>query len=133
MIGRSEAITTLQARFDAVNTAMLDHLWNASAGYFQNKLSRDLSPIERMAPVRYTVSLSKSVVFACFTCISLVHCFDRLCLCSRARSMSPTDTLLSAPGWTRGRTVGGSGTYHHQQTFGQPIKICRVAKRPTAE
>jgi hypothetical protein len=28
-------------------------LWNASAAYFQNKLSADLSPIERMAPTHF--------------------------------------------------------------------------------
>ena len=52
MIGRTDAATTLQQRFDAVN-AVLPKLWNASAGYYQNKRSKDLSPIARMAPTHF--------------------------------------------------------------------------------
>jgi hypothetical protein len=53
MIGRDDAVTTLQSRFDTVNKAMLANLWNSSAGYFQNRLSKDLSPVERMAPTHF--------------------------------------------------------------------------------
>lgn len=53
MIGRDDAVTTLQSRFDTVNAAMLANLWNSSAGYFQNRLSKDLSPVERMAPTHF--------------------------------------------------------------------------------
>jgi hypothetical protein len=53
MIGRADAVATLQSRFDTVNKAMLGNLWNASAGYFQNKLSKDLAPVERMAPTHF--------------------------------------------------------------------------------
>ena len=53
MIGRDAAAAELQSRFDEVNKAMLTHLWNESAGYFQNKLSGDLSPVERMAPTHF--------------------------------------------------------------------------------
>eukprot|EP01052_Picozoa_sp_SAG31_P025394 SAG31_NODE_2223_length_6152_cov_4.129688_5_plen_219_part_00 len=53
MIGRTDAAATLQSRFDTVNKAMLGHLWNASASYFQNKLSLDLVPVERMAPTHF--------------------------------------------------------------------------------
>ena len=53
MIGRDDAAATLQARFDTVNKAMLKTLWNESAGYFQNKLSADLAPVDRMAPTHF--------------------------------------------------------------------------------
>lgn len=53
MVGRTDAVATLQTRFDKVNAAMLKVLWNETAGYFQNKLSADLSPVERMAPTHF--------------------------------------------------------------------------------
>jgi len=53
MIGREDAAATLRARFDTVNTAMLATLWNESAGYFQNKRSQGLAPLERMAPTNF--------------------------------------------------------------------------------
>jgi hypothetical protein len=39
MIGRSDAASVLQSRFDEVNKAMLGSLWNETAGYFQVLLS----------------------------------------------------------------------------------------------
>lgn len=52
MIGRTDAVATLKQRYNTVNQVM-PKLWNASAGYYQNKLSSDLSPIERMAPTHF--------------------------------------------------------------------------------
>ena len=53
LLGRTEAAATLQRRFDTVNAAMLKLLWNGTAGYFQNKLSSNNAPIERMAPTHF--------------------------------------------------------------------------------
>jgi hypothetical protein len=52
-IGRDDAVTVLQARFDAVNAGMLKTLWNETAGYFQNKRSQNLTAVERMAPTHF--------------------------------------------------------------------------------
>lgn len=50
LIGRDDAVTTLQARFDEVN-AQLPKLWNESEGFFQNKQSDpDMTPVAEMAP-----------------------------------------------------------------------------------
>jgi len=53
LIGRTAAAATLQKRFDFVNKGMLKLLWNESAGFFQNKMSADNAPIERMAPTHF--------------------------------------------------------------------------------
>jgi len=53
MLGRDDAVAELRRRFDVVNGAMLRVLWNESAGYFQNRRSADLTPIERMAPTHF--------------------------------------------------------------------------------
>ena len=52
MIGRADAITTLQQRFETVARVM-PQLWNATEGMYQNKRSKDLAPIERMAPTHF--------------------------------------------------------------------------------
>jgi hypothetical protein len=52
-IGRADAATLLQSRFDEVSSAMMKTLWNDTAGYFQNKLSKDMAPVEHMAPTHF--------------------------------------------------------------------------------
>tara|TARA_B110000208_G_scaffold134378_1_gene162547 strand:- start:163 stop:1869 length:1707 start_codon:yes stop_codon:yes gene_type:complete len=53
LVNRSDAVATLETRFDFVNKAMLALLWNDTAKYFQNKRSKDLTPVERMAPTHF--------------------------------------------------------------------------------
>ena len=53
MLGRDDAVQVLQSRREFVSKGMQRVLWNESAGYFQNKLSAGLVPIERMAPTHF--------------------------------------------------------------------------------
>ena len=92
MIGRDNAATTLQSRFDTVNKAVLANLWNSSAGCFQNRLSKDLSPVARMAPTNFYPMLagpeagpSADQVKATIT----RHLVSTL-LCGRLRTHQPT-------------------------------------------
>lgn len=53
VMNNTDAADELRRRFHAVNTAMLQNLWNESIGAFQNMLSTPLQPIERMAPTHF--------------------------------------------------------------------------------
>eukprot|EP00039_Didymoeca_costata_P032943 m.40010 g.40010 ORF g.40010 m.40010 type:complete len:1184 (+) comp9617_c0_seq4:174-3725(+) len=52
-INRTEAVQELQSRYDIVSKAMLKTLWNESAGFFQNKYSKDLSVVPHMDPTSF--------------------------------------------------------------------------------
>ena len=53
MIGRTDAVATLQTRFDEVN-AQMPQLWSEAEGFFQNKQSGgDMAPVDRMAPTNF--------------------------------------------------------------------------------
>ena len=52
LINRTAVVPVLQSRFDQVNKPLAT-TWNESAGYYQNKLSSTLAPIERMAPTHF--------------------------------------------------------------------------------
>ena len=53
MIGRDDAATELQRRYETLSKVMVDNLWNESAGVFQNKKPTPLEAIDIVAPTHF--------------------------------------------------------------------------------
>lgn len=50
LLGRSQEAAVLRQRLTEIGPQMVRTLWNETAGFFQNRLSADLTPVPHMAP-----------------------------------------------------------------------------------